>query len=76
MILLAQCKIRLEDARFVGLYEDYMYMVGHGDKVTYVVAKLAERYHVGQRKVYQLIRRMGKDCTVCAVNPSPQSLTA
>ncbi len=73
MNMLMRCKIRLEDARFVPLFEDYTVMVGTGEKVTYVVATLAEKYCISQRKVYQIIKRMGKDCTEGAVTKSPDS---
>ena len=38
-----------------------------GDKVTYIVSMLADKYNVSERKVYGLIKRFGKDCTLRAV---------
>lgn len=30
--------IRLEDCRYIDLYADYMKLLGHGEKVSYIVA--------------------------------------
>ena len=38
-----------------------------GEKVTYIVTVLSERYHVSERKVYSLVKRFGQHCTVGAV---------
>ncbi|MDE5986557.1 MAG: hypothetical protein K2H16_04660 [Prevotella sp.] len=59
--------IKPGDCRYIELYEDYLHMIEQGDKVTYIVAVLAERYHVCERKVYSLIKRFGTDCTPDAV---------
>lgn len=67
MKMLIKCKIRLEDVRFLDLYEDFAAMTKQGMKVTYSVASLAQKYKISERKVYQLLKRMGKDCTDGAV---------
>lgn len=59
--------VRLDDVRYVGLYRDYLRMKGAGGKVSYIVAVLAERYGVSERKVYGLLKRFGNDCTGFAV---------
>ena len=59
---LQQVGIRISDVEFIDLYNDYQTMLGHGDKVSYIVALLADRYHVSERKVYMLIKRYGSDC--------------
>ena len=59
--------IKPSDYRFVALYEDYMRMKREGDKTTYIVAILAERYAVCERKVYDIIRRMSAECMGGAV---------
>ena len=68
MKMLIKRKISLSDAHYVELYEDYVRMIADGQKVTYVVAVLAERYNISERKVYKLIRTMREDCTVDAVD--------
>lgn len=47
--------IRLEDEEFVDLYTDYTTLLEHGEKVSYIVARLSDKYAVSERKVYMLI---------------------
>ena len=61
---LQQAGIRIEDVEYIDLYNDYRMMFGGGEKVSYIVAILADRYHVSERKVYTLIKRYGRECDV------------
>lgn len=56
--------IRLEDIRYVGLFSEYTRMVGAGEKVSYTVALLSEKYAVSERKVYSLVKRFQSDCNI------------
>ncbi len=58
---------RLEDCKYLSLYEDYKRMHDNGDKTTYIVSVLHDRYHICERKIYDLIKNFGKDCIVDAV---------
>lgn len=49
--------IRLEDARYIDLYSDYTRLLEQGEKVSYAVAVLSEKYSVSERKVYALVKR-------------------
>ena len=64
---LQEAGIRLEDARYVDLYTDYVDMHCNGDKVSYIVAVLSEKYAVSERKVYGLLKRFQSDCKQFAV---------
>lgn len=59
--------IRLEDEQFVDLYSDYTTLLAKGEKVSYIVAILSERYAVSERKVYGLIKLFQTDCMPSAV---------
>lgn len=59
--------IRLEDEEFVDLYTDYTMLLEHGEKVSYIVAWLSDKYAVSERKVYMLIKRFQSDCKPLAV---------
>ena len=59
--------IRLEDADYIDLYTEYKQLMAQGEKVSYVVAHLAEEYAVSERKIYSLIKRFRSDCNPCAV---------
>jgi hypothetical protein len=41
--------IRLEDARYIDLYADYTRLLDQGEKVSYAVAVLSEKYSVSER---------------------------
>ena len=60
---LQQAGIRIEDVEYIDLCNDYRVMLGGGEKVSYIVATLADRYHVSERKVYTLIKRYGRECS-------------
>lgn len=58
---------KLDDCRYLELYRDYVQMRRGGDKVTYIVSVLSERYSVSERKIYSIIKHMETDCTSRAV---------
>ena len=58
---------RIDDCKYIELYEEYLRMYRSGDKVTYIVAVLHERYGVCERKIYDIVKRMGRNCTIDAV---------
>ena len=53
--------IRLEDADYVDLYSDYAKLLDRGEKISYIVAVLADRYGICERKVYELVKRFRSD---------------
>lgn len=59
--------VRLDDIRYIELYNDYVQLMADGEKISYIVAMLSEKYNVCERKVYDLIRRFKSDCTTGAV---------
>lgn len=59
--------IRVDDVRYIDLYNDYKSMLDDGEKVSYIVAFLSDRYNVSERKVYALIKRLQSDCDLLAV---------
>lgn len=57
----------MEDVQYIELYNDYNRLLDEGEKVSYIVAVLTERYNVCERKVYTLIKRLQSDCNPFAV---------
>lgn len=57
----------MEDVQYIELYNDYNRLLDEGEKVSYILAVLAERYNVCERKVYTLIKRLQSDCNPFAV---------
>lgn len=58
---------RTDDCRYIDLYREYEQMRQAGDKVTYIVSVLSEKYGISERKIYSLIRHFQTDCTEGAV---------
>lgn len=54
--------INPSDHKYVELFEDYRKALKRGEKVSYIVAVLAERYSVSERNVYGIVKRLGNDC--------------
>lgn len=54
--------IKLEDAQYVDLFQDYVDMLSSGAKVSYIVMILSDKYSVSERKVYSLIKHFKSDC--------------
>ena len=59
--------VRMEDEQFVDLYADYTFMRQHGEKVSYIVAVLANRYDISELTVYSLVKRFSSECNLFAV---------
>ena len=57
----------MEDVQYIELYNDYNRLLDEGEKVSYIVAVLAERFNVCEGKVYTLIKRLQSDCNPFAV---------
>ncbi len=64
---LQKARIRIEDVRYIGLYEDYLSIMNDGYKKSYTIAVLSEKYNISERQVYYLLKRFETDCKVDAV---------
>ena len=56
----------MEDEAYVDLYTDYTTLLNSGEKVSYIVARLSDKYAVSEHKVYALIKRFESDCKMIA----------
>lgn len=65
--MLFKMGMKQDDARYIDLYSEFETMKSRGEKTTYAVLHLAEKYAVSERKVYDVIRRFKKGCTPGAV---------
>jgi hypothetical protein len=59
--------IRLEDCRYIDLYDEYQTMQVQGEKITYIVTFLSDKYSISERKVYDLVKRFNSNCKLFAV---------
>lgn len=61
--MLISMGMKRDDARYIDLYSEFEDMKRQGEKTTYAVLYLADKYSVSERKVYDVIRRFKKGCT-------------
>lgn len=59
--------IKIEDVRYIELYEEYVEFFNKGFKKSWSVTHLAEKYGISERKVYYLLKRFFSDCNFDAV---------
>ena len=56
--------IKPDDCRWVELYREYELMKERGEKVTYIIAHLSDKYRLSERFIYSFVSRMKRDITV------------
>lgn len=66
MKVLQESCIKMEDYRYVEMYDEYRDIVACGGKTSYAVVILSERYGISERKVYYLLQKLSRDCTIGA----------
>ena len=59
--------IRIEDVRFICLYDEYTRLIREGNKKSYAVAVLSEKYKISERQVYYILKRFDADCNFHSV---------
>ncbi len=57
--------IKPEDYRYVDLFTDYEHLRQEGEKKTYIVAMLADKYGISERKVYSVINHLSQELDCC-----------
>jgi hypothetical protein len=55
-------EVRVDDWKYLSLYEEYTRMREKGVKYRYAVAHVANHYNISKSKVERIIRRFGRDC--------------
>jgi len=65
--LLQKSCIRMDDVRFIGMYYEYQQLIRDGNKKSYAIAFLSEKYNICERQVYYMIKKFSADCNVDAV---------
>lgn len=59
--------IKPDDYKYVDLYADYVSLKSNGEKVSYIVAKLSDKYQVSERQVYSVIGKMERDVSTAKI---------
>ena len=58
--------IKVEDIRYVPMYDEYQRMVKAGCKKSYAIATLVDVFHISERQVYYVVKKFSQDCKVDA----------
>lgn len=59
--------IKVNDYKWLDLYNDYLQMKAEGYKTSYIVAKLSSKYKVCERQVFKVVKKMSLNCSKRAV---------
>lgn len=59
--------IKINDVRYVGMYEEYLRIMEETNKTSYAAAVLSEKYGISERQFFYIIKRFGQDCKIHAV---------
>jgi Mor family transcriptional regulator len=60
---IAEAGIRHDDYKHIELYNEYSALKERGEKVTYIVAFLSQKYKISERNIYTITARMARDVT-------------
>lgn len=59
---LEKAGVKPADHKYIALFEDYQRARKCGEKISYIVLCLAQRYGMSERNVYEVVKRLGSDC--------------
>lgn len=54
--------VKPSDHKYIAMFEDFQRAKDRGEKISYVVACLAQQYNMSERNVYEVVKRLGTDC--------------
>jgi hypothetical protein len=63
MKMLHERGINMSDYQYLPMIDEFDLMKNTGHKTTYIIAHLAEKYGVCERKVYKIVGKMIMNCT-------------
>lgn len=58
--------VRVGDYKLIPLIEEYTKMKDDKHKTTFIVAHLSAKYKISERSIYEIIKRLNKECKVSA----------
>ena len=58
--LLSKYAVKTEDYKHLDLFADYVRMRDLGEKTSYIVAVLSEKYNLSEATIYRLLRKFRK----------------
>lgn len=60
--------IKMNDVKFIQMYDEYKRIEQKNMKVTYAAAMLSKKYGISERQFYYIIKRFETDCKIHAVS--------
>lgn len=64
---LEKAGVKPSDYKYVALFEDYRRAKQRGEKISYIVACLAQRYNISERNIYDIVKRLAADCKAASL---------
>ena len=58
--------IKIDDIRYLQMYDEYVSLINERHKKSYVIALLSDKYKVSERQVYYVIQKFSKECKIRA----------
>lgn len=58
--LLSKYAVKTEDYKHLDLFADYVKMSALGEKTSYIVAVLSDKYKISEATIYRLLRKLRK----------------
>lgn len=53
--------LRLDDYKYIELYEEYMIMRGENEKVDYILYFLSNKYGLSESTIKRIVKRLSKE---------------
>lgn len=53
--------IKVDDIDYIEMYEEYLDMKDRGEKVTYIMSLLADKYEVSERTLYRVFATFSRE---------------
>lgn len=60
--------IKAEDYKYAPLFAEYEQLRDRGEKKTYIVAMLSQRYEISERKTYSIIANLSRELSYCTIS--------
>lgn len=64
---LEKAGVKPSDHKYVALFENYRRAKQRGEKISYIVACLAQQYSMSERNVYDVVKRLAADCKAASL---------
>ena len=64
---LEKAGVKPSDHKYVALFENYRRAKQRGEKISYIVACLAQQYNMSERNVYDVVKRLAADCKAASL---------